>query len=117
MNLKALAVGCIAGSLMALQAAAHHSFAMFEPEKIVTLQGTVKEFEWVNPHSWLHVMAADNAGVVKQWSVEMASTGALTAAGWTRDVVKVGDKVTIEMHPLKDGTRGGTIVSVLLPDG
>jgi hypothetical protein len=47
----------------------------------------------------------------------MASTGALTTAGWNREVIKVGDKVTVEMHPLKDGTRGGTIVSVLLPDG
>jgi hypothetical protein len=117
MIVKAFALAGVAASVFTLPAAAHHSFAMFDADKMVSLQGTVKEFEWVNPHSWLHVVVTDKAGAAKEWSVEMASVGALSNVGWTQDTVKAGDKVTIEMHPLKDGTRGGTVVSVTLPNG
>jgi hypothetical protein len=117
MNVRTFVQACVGASLLALPAAAHHSFAMFDQDKVVTLEGTVKEFEWVNPHSWLYVMVSDGAGAPKEWAVEMASTAAQTRAGWKADTVKVGDKVTVQLNPLKDGTRGGTIVSVTLPDG
>ena len=117
MTLRAMTLAAIAVCLAALPAAAHHSFAMFDQEKLVKLDGTVTEFEWVNPHSWLYVVVPDAAGAPKEWAIEMASTAAQSRAGWKPDTVKPGDKVTVEMNPLKDGTRGGTIVSVTLPDG
>jgi len=104
MNARAIAIASAAVSLLAVPAAAHHSFAMFDQQKVVTLTGTVKDFEWVNPHSWIYLMVADDNGAPKQWAIEMGSPAP-------------GDNVTIEMNPLKDGTRGGTIVSLTLPDG
>jgi hypothetical protein len=58
-NLKVVSLSAIAVAAFAVPAVAHHSFAMFDAQKTVTLQGTVKEFEWVNPHSWLRVMVND----------------------------------------------------------
>jgi hypothetical protein len=109
-------VGCMA-VLLAGQAYAHHSFAMFDGDKMVTKSGTVKELEWTNPHVWLHIMAADDTGKQVEWSFEMQAVVAATSGGWRSDTVKPGDKVTIEFHPLKDGSRGGELVAATLPDG
>lgn len=99
-------------------ALAHHSFSMFDNTKIVKLDGTVKELEWTNPHSWLRVMVDDaQTHQVKQWSIELASTGQQARIGWSPTVVKPGDKVVVEINPLRDGTRGGTLLSIVLPDG
>ena len=117
MNARAIAIASAAVSLLALPAAAHHSFAMFDQQKVVTLTGTVKDYEWVNPHSWIYLMVADDTGAPKQWAIEMGSPGQISRIGWTRDSIKPGDNVTIEINPLRDGTRGGTIVSLTLPDG
>ncbi len=117
MNARAFAIAITALSLLALPAAAHHSFAMFDQQKVVTLKGTVKNFEWVNPHSWIYLMVADDSGVPIQWAIEMGSPAQTSRIGWKPDSIKPGDEVTIEMNPLKDGARGGTIVSLTLPDG
>ena len=117
MTLKALCLGVAAAAAMAAPALAHHSFAMFDNEKTVSLQGTIKEFEWTNPHAWMDVMVTDAAGVSQEWAFEMASPLQLTSHGWKKDTVKPGDKVTITAHPLKDGTHGGSYVSITLPDG
>jgi Family of unknown function (DUF6152) len=117
MNARAIAIASTAVSLLALPAAAHHSFAMFDQQKVVTLTGTVKNFEWVNPHSWIYLMVADANGAPIQWAIEMGSPAQTSRIGWKPDSIKPGDQVTIEMNPLKDGTRGGTIVSLTLPDG
>jgi hypothetical protein len=117
MNARAIAIASAAVSLLALPAAAHHSFAMFDQQKVVTLTGTVKNFEWVNPHSWIYLMVADDTGAAKEWAIEMASPAQTSRIGWKADSVKPGDNVTIEINPLKDGTRGGTILSLTLPDG
>ena len=96
----------------------HHSFSMFDNEKIVKLDGTVKELEWTNPHSWLRVMVDDPVThQAKQWSIELASTGQQARIGWTPTIVKAGDKVAVEINPLRDGTRGGTLLSIVLADG
>jgi hypothetical protein len=113
----ALALALATTALSLQQAAAHHSFSMFDASKVVTLQGTVKEFEWVNPHTWLHIMVTDNTGVPKLWSLEMNSTALQASVGWKSDSLTPGDKVTVEMNPLKDGTRGGAARWVTLPDG
>lgn len=100
-------------------ASAHHSFAMFDSSKELTLQGTVVELQWTNPHSWLEVRApAPGApGKMAQWGLEMAPPSALRRTGWSQKTLKPGDKVTVVVNPLKDGRAGGALVRVTLPDG
>lgn len=117
MNFKVLSLAGVSLCLMAPPAFAHHSFAMFDKDKLVTLQGTVSQFEWQNPHSFLDVMAMGQDGKPHVWSIELASIGQQTRVGWNANTVKPGDKITIAFNPLKDGTRGGTLVQVTLPDG
>lgn len=117
MNLKLLSFAVIAAASFAAPAFAHHSFAMFDPSKTVTLDGTVREFEWTNPHSWIHVVAADASGRQLEWSIEMGSPAQIAQRGFKADIVKPGDKVTVTLHPLKDGSRGGEFLSVKLPNG
>ena len=118
MTLKTLSLAIAITSAMALPALAHHSFSMFDQEKVVTLNGTVKELEWTNPHSWLRIMVEDAAThQPRQWSIELASVGQQSRIGWTPTIVKPGDKVAVEINPLKDGTRGGTLLLITLPDG
>ncbi len=107
----------LAAALFAGPALAHHSFAMFDAAKTVNLEGTVKEFEWINPHSWVHLAVADAAGKIETWSFECGSTGQLMQSGWTRDIIKVGDKINIGFHPLKDGSNGGQLLTAKLSDG
>jgi len=96
---------------------AHHSFAMFNREKADNITGMVKEYEWTNPHVWIHITVPDDAGVSREWSFEMQSVQQDAAAGWRADSVKPGDKVSIEYHPLKDGSRGGQLMSATLANG
>ncbi len=118
MNLKIAGFIAIAIVAFAVQAQAHHSFAMFDHEKMITVSGTVKEFEWTNPHCWLHVLAVDaNTGRSVDWAFEMGSIPQIAAQGWKVDSVKAGDKITISAHPLKDGSRGGQYRTVKLSDG
>jgi hypothetical protein len=118
MNVKILGLALCAATAIGAPALAHHSFSMFDQEKIVKLDGTVKELEWTNPHCWLRVMVEDETThQLKQWSIEMASTGQQSRIGWTPTVVKPGDKVTVEINPLRDGTRGGTMLLITLADG
>jgi hypothetical protein len=113
--------GCIvAGAALAAIASpvlAHHSFAMFDRSKAISMTGTVREYEWTNPHVWIHMMAPDLQGTEREWSFEMQSVQQDSAAGWRPDSVKPGDKVTIEFYPLKDGTRGGQLMSATLANG
>jgi len=91
---------------------------MFDPEKLLTQTGTVKEFEWTNPHVWLHVMVPDAAaGKNLEYSFEMQAVPQAMSGGWKSDTVKPGDKVTVEYHPLRDGSRGGELVAATVPDG
>ena len=118
MNLKITGLVVIAFAVLVVHAQAHHSFAMFDHEKMITITGTLKEFEWSNPHCWLHVVAVDAAtGRNVDWSFEMGSISQIAEQGWKADSVKPGDKITISGHPLKGGSRGGQYRSVKLPDG
>jgi hypothetical protein len=117
MKLRMLSLAAIAASLFAVPAFAHHSFAMFDQTKVVTLDGTVTEFEWTNPHSWLHFMAMGADGKSLEYSIELASVAQQARIGWKADTVKPGDKIKVEFNPLKDGSRGGTLVAVTLPNG
>ncbi|HEY6455493.1 MAG TPA: DUF6152 family protein [Steroidobacteraceae bacterium] len=100
-----------------LAALAHHSFAMFDMGKDTTLQGTVVQFQWQSPHSWLDIMVREDGGATQRWGLEMGAPNALYRRGWRQASLKPGDQVTAVMHPLRDGRRGGSLVSVTLPDG
>jgi hypothetical protein len=118
MNLKAVSLIAIAVAAFAAPAIAHHSFAMFDDTKTVTLSGTVKEFEWVNPHSWLRVMVNDEkTGKAALWALELSSPSRLVTMGMHADSVKPGDVVSVTFHPMKDGTRGGQFMQATLPGG
>ena len=117
MNLKAVSLTAVALAAFATPAFAHHSFAMFDAAKTVTLEGTVKEFEWTNPHSWLRVMVNDKSGKAVMWALELSSPARLTTMGMHSDSVKAGDKVSVTFHPMKDGTRGGQFMQATLPGG
>lgn len=112
-------ITCLLLSCMCLArtAGAHHSFAMFDRSRTDTVSGTVKEFELINPHGWLRVMVADANGVASEWPLELGGAGQLGRFGWTPDAVHPGDKVTVRLHPLRDGSYGGQLVSVTLANG
>ena len=116
MNLKTSVLVGIALTAAA-PAWAHHSFAMFDRDKAANVNGVVKEYEWTNPHVWIHVMMPDAQGTPREWSFEMQSVQQDAAAGWRPDSVKPGDMVSIEYHPLKDGSRGGQLMSAILANG
>jgi len=101
----------------ATTAGAHHSFAMFDRSRTETISGTVKQFELISPHGWLRLMVADANGVESEWSLELGGAGQLSRFGWSQNSVHTGDKVTVRLHPLRDGSYGGQLVSVTLPNG
>jgi hypothetical protein len=102
----------MAALIVGTPVSAHHSFAMFDPSKKVTLEGTVRDWQWTNPHIFLE-LTVDEAGATHYYSIEATSpTMARAKLGWERDMLKAGDKVTVVMSPLKDGRRGGALVSV-----
>ncbi len=108
----------IALALWAVQPAlAHHSFAMFDRTKTVEVTGTVKEFQWTNPHNWIQVMVPDSAGKPVEWGFESGSPRTMGGHGWTRKSLKAGDRVKLTYNPLRAGGNGGAFVSLTLPDG
>ena len=117
MRFRAGVFAMVAAGVLAAPALAHHSFAMFDADKTVDITGTVKEFQWTNPHSWLQVNVTDAQGKTVEWSMEMGSPGGLARAGWRPKTVVAGDKVTVSIHPLKDGSPGGQLLKVTLPNG
>jgi uncharacterized protein DUF6152 len=118
MNFKALCIGVVAVSGLSIaSASAHHSFAMFDAEKNVKLEGTIKEFQWTNPHSWILMTVKNAQGADEQWAIEMGGPAGLARQGWVPKTLTPGMKVTAIIHPLKDGTRGGQFMAVTLPDG
>jgi len=108
---------CSIALLAAIPAWAHHSMAGFDRQKTVTLVGTVKQFKWANPHSWIEMEVPDGKGGSTDWNVEMTSPAVLIRAGWKSSVMKPGDKVTVMCHPQQSGEPGGIFVSVTLADG
>jgi hypothetical protein len=103
--------------LVASAALAHHSPIVFDRTKQVTLTGTVTEFRWGNPHSWIHVDVADADGKVANWGVEMDPASHLARDGWRSTLLKPGDTVTIVVYPLRNDEKGGQYRSITLPDG
>ena len=103
-------------ALSSVTLVAHHSPVMFDMTKTQTLEGTVVEFAWTNPHSSIQ-MDVQTPNGVERWGVEMGSPNSMVKAGWKNNIVKFGDKVTVTVHPLKSGEHGGIFMSITLPDG
>jgi hypothetical protein len=95
----------------------HHSGAMFDAAREQTLAGTITEFNWVNPHSSfkVNVKGADGSDVI--WAIEMNAPQNLVRQGWKRSTLKNGDKVSVVVHPLRDGKPGGSFVAITLANG
>lgn len=103
--------------LAAALAPAHHSFTMFDTSKQVTLTGTIKQFDWTNPHTFTWVDVANDKGVVETWGLEGMSPNFLGRRGWSKNTFKPGDKVSVTINPLKDGLKGGMLLRATLADG
>jgi len=108
---SAVLLGAAAG------ASAHHSYAMFDRDKTLALVGTVKEFKWSNPHAWMELYVPNDRGGTDMWGIEMNSPNNLARQGWRSSIVKPGDKVTVVIHPLRSGEKGGSFMSLTLPSG
>ena|SRR3989440_10759562 len=89
--------------------AAHHSAAMFDDEKVVELNGTIKQVQWTNPHIWIQVVV-DNNGQKTEWSIEGGSPNTLSRNGWRATTFKSGDPVMVRVNPMKDGSPGGSFI-------
>jgi uncharacterized protein DUF6152 len=115
----ALRRSCIAISALVISSAtlAHHSFAMFDQSTTVTIQGAVKEFRWTNPHVFIEMLVKNDSGAEEQWSIEMTSPEHLARAGWRPATLKPGDAITLSIHPMRDGIKGGQYLSGIGPNG
>jgi len=114
---RALALGAWVLASVAIPAFAHHSFAAYDKTKIVTLKGTIKTFQWVNPHVQILVyVEPTGGGAPETWNVETTSPGVLTRSGWSRNSLKPGDRVSVDLNPLRDGSHGGGLAKITLLD-
>ena len=109
--------GALALSLAAGGAPAHHSMAMFDQTKTVTLSGTVKAFQWTNPHCYIQLMVKDASGKDVEWSLEMGAPMYLYANGWRPTTLKAGAPIKVILNPLRNGQPGGVVVDATTPDG
>ena len=113
----ALVLGACLLAFGAVRTFAHHSFAAYDKTKTVNLKGTIKSFQWVNPHVQILVYVEPaGGGAPETWAVETTSPGVLTRSGWTRNSLKPGDRVSVDISPLRDGSHGGGLDKVTLLD-
>ena len=120
MKARFIASACAALALAggaAAPALAHHSFAMFDFQASKTVTGTVEQFDWTNPHTFIWLQVPNDKGVTERYGFEGMSPNFLGRRGWSKSTLKPGDKVTVTYHPLKDGSKGGTYQKVQLQDG
>jgi hypothetical protein len=103
--------------LLAPMASAHHSGSMFDRSKTVSLHGTIKEYQFQNPHVWIEVMVPGADGKETQWSIEGETRNTMTRIGLGYTTLKPGDEVSLRAHPLRDGRNGGVFIDITLPDG
>jgi hypothetical protein len=97
--------------LPAIPVQAHHSMAMFDQTKTVVLSGTVKQFQWTNPHCYIQLMVKDAAGKQTEWSLEMGAPMYLYAKGWRPSSLKAGAQISVTINPLRNGDPGGIVLT------
>lgn len=97
---------------------AHHSFEVFDRDNPIQIAGVIREFQWVNPHTWVQLLVTDpQTGEVVEWSIEGRSPIPLSRRGWTRNTLLPGEEVTLTIYPHKNGGPVGAIVTVVKADG
>jgi hypothetical protein len=116
MKFTAFGLAAIGVAMSAIPAFSHHSFAMFDANQTMTLEGTIKEFQWTNPHAWI-MLTVVNDGQSQDWAIEMGGPNRLAREGWRQNTLTPGMPVKLLIHPLRDGTNGGQFLEVTLPDG
>ena len=107
----------VAFTIFSIPVLAHHSNSAYQVNEIITLTGTVKEWRWSNPHTWLYLTVEGENGEEQEWAVEGRAPGILGRAGWDRNVLQPGEKVTVHASPSKDGSLVGIIARVTKADG
>src|SRR5688500_18152486 len=117
MSRTGLFLAALSLMLVALPAAAHHSGLAYDLAARRTSEAVVKELRWANPYSSLIVTTKDTAGRVSEVDLELSSPGRLSRLGWRRDIVKTGDRVKVQFHPLPDDRTKALLVTVTLPNG
>lgn len=105
------------GALPSTPAVAHHSFAMFDATQSLSAVGTVKEFQWGSPHTWIELIVIGADKAEKPLSLELTTISALKRNGWKPSSLKPGDKVTVSYHPMRDGTAAGQLIEIVIEDG
>ena len=112
-------VGGVLGLLIAMTttAVAHHSFAVFDHTRTLTIKGTVTKFQWTNPHAFLEVDIPQPDGTMKHFSIELTSINMMQRVGWRSNMIKAGDKVTAVVAPLLSGEPVGLGLEVTMADG
>ena len=117
MKLNAFGLAGVAVAMSAIPAIAHHSFAMFDANQTVTATGTVKDFQWGNPHVWLDIAVSHPDGTRSSLSLELTGISGLVRAGWKPLTLKPAETVKVTYHPLRDGSPGGQLIQVVTADG
>ena len=121
MNTQRIGIAATVAALVAASslgtAAAHHAATMFDRDRTVELVGTVREFQWTNPHIWIQIQVPNDAGELDEWSIEGGVPNRLFRAGWRPNSFKPGDEVTIRAFPMRDGGKAGLFIGARLPDG
>jgi hypothetical protein len=104
--------------LLPVAAAAHHAPAIFDQTKTIVIEGTVTEFVWQNPHSWIRMDVVEDDGTTRNWSIEMNPPTYLIREGWKSTTLTRGDRISVVANPLRSGDEpAGKFVAVTLPDG
>ncbi len=116
MRHKSLSLAALLLLAPSLSSRAHHSHSNYFTSEYTHLEGTVTEFHWMNPHTWIFIEVQDEDGQRTEWSLEGASPTELIRGGWARDDVEVGDTIQVRCHQLKDRSNG-CLLGFLTPQG
>jgi hypothetical protein len=117
LNWKLGLLSTLLGSVGGVPVLAHHSGAMFDRSQTITLKGTVKEFKFTNPHSWVRINVTDKSGKTELWDIEASAPARLSKWGISPKTLHSGDKITLTAHPIRDGRKAGSLVVLTLADG
>lgn len=117
MKTKLVTLACVAFLATGPTVKAHHTAAMFDQTSPRTLTGTVREFQWTNPHCYIQLLVRNEAGVEEEWSLEMAAPMHLQRLGWRKSTLRAGDRITVTFHPLRNGGKGGEVQAATSADG
>src|SRR3974377_773830 len=119
-NMRAapLAAWLLSSLFVAAPMRAHHSFAAeYDSKQEITLKGVITKVEWTNPHAYLYLDVKDAAGNVTSWALEGYPPNTLKRTGFTRDLLKIGDEISVTAYKAKDASFSGAAREVTFPDG